>query len=109
MDIAVPSPAGGLREAWRRFAFRWWLKTAGISAYITGFMFLYFTLLRHPLFPVTVMPLTELDRLIGFAPWSLGLYATLWIYISLVPGMLWSWNEMREYLLQVTVLAVLGF
>jgi membrane-associated phospholipid phosphatase len=109
MDVAIPSRSGGLREAWRRFAFRWWLKTLGITAYITGFMFVYFTLLRHPLFPVTVMPLTVLDRAIDFAPWSLGLYATLWIYISLVPGMLWSWNEMREYLLQVTALAVLGF
>jgi membrane-associated phospholipid phosphatase len=101
--------SGGLREAWARFAFRWWLKTAGITAYITGFMFLYFTLLRHPLFPVTLMPLTALDRAIDFAPWSLFLYATLWLYISLVPGLLWSWNEMREYLLQVTLLGLLGF
>lgn len=109
MDTPVLSHSGGLREARERFAFRWWLKTLGITAYITGFMFLYFTLLRHPLFPVTVMPLTGLDRLIGFVPWSLGLYAMLWIYISLVPGLLWSWNEMREYLLQVTLLGLFGF
>lgn len=108
MIDAVPS-RGGIREAWSRFAFRWWLKTLGISAYITCFMFVYFTLLRHPLFPVTLMPLTALDRAIGFAPWSLFLYATLWFYISLVPGLLWSWNEMREYLLQVTLLSLLGF
>ncbi|HEY1992379.1 MAG TPA: phosphatase PAP2 family protein, partial [Gammaproteobacteria bacterium] len=97
------------QQAWSRFAFRWWLKTAGITAYITGFMCVYFTLLRHPLFPVTTLPLTALDRAIGFAPWSLFLYATLWFYISLVPGLLWSWNEMREYLLQVTLLSLLGF
>ncbi|HEY3644154.1 MAG TPA: phosphatase PAP2 family protein [Gammaproteobacteria bacterium] len=109
MDIADPLRIGGLREAWRRFAYRWWLKTLGISAYITGFMFLYFTLLRHPLFPVTIMPLTGLDRLIDFTPWSLVLYATLWAYISLVPSTLWSWSEMREYLLQVTLLGLLGF
>ena len=109
MDTPLSSHSGSLREAWGRFTFRWWLKTLGITAYITGFMFLYFTLLRHPLFPVTLMPLTGLDRLIDFAPWSLFLYATLWIYISLVPGLLWSWNEMREYLLQVTLLGLLGF
>lgn len=109
MDIAVPPRTGGLLEAWRRFAFRWWLKALGTSAYITGFMFLYFTLLRHPQSTVTVMPLTALDRWIDFAPWSLGLYATLWFYISLVPGLLWSWSEMREYLLQVTLLGLLGF
>lgn len=107
--VSVVSSSGGLPEAWGRFAFRWWLKTCGISAYITAFMFVYFTLLRHPLFQVTLMPLTALDRAIGFAPWSLILYATLWLYISLVPGLLWSWNEMREYLLQVTVLSLVGF
>lgn len=109
MNTSLPANRSGLREALRRFAFRWWLKTLGISAYITVFMFLYFTLLRHPLFPVIVVPLTTLDRLVQFAPWSLGLYATLWLYISLVPGLLCSWSEMREYLLQVTVLGILGF
>lgn len=109
MDVAIPSRSGGLHEAWRRFAFRWWLKTLGITAYLTGFMFLYFTLLRHPLFPVTIMPLTGLDHLIDFAPWSLVLYVTLWFYISLVPSLLWSWSEMREYLRQVTLLGSLGF
>lgn len=107
--VSAVAPSGRYREAWSRFAFRWWLKTLGISAYITAFMCVYFMLLRHPLFPVTPMPLTALDRAIGFAPWSLFLYATLWFYISLVPGLLWSWNEMREYLLQVTVLGLVGF
>lgn len=107
--VSAVSSSGGLREAWGRFAFRWWLKTLGITAYITGFMFVYFTLLRHPLFPVTLMPLSALDHAIGFAPWSLFLYATLWLYISLVPGLLWSWGEMREYLLQVTLLGLMGF
>ena len=107
--VSAVSSSGNYRQAWGRFAFRWWLKTLGITAYITVFMFVYFTLLRHPQFPVTTMSLTALDRAIGFAPWSLFLYATLWFYISLVPGLLWSWSEMREYLLQVTVLALVGF
>jgi hypothetical protein len=108
MDALTPA-AGGLREAWTRFTLRWWLKTLGICVYMTVFMFIYFTLLRHPLFPVTLMPLSALDRLIGFAPWSVWLYATLWIYISLVPHLLWSWSEMRIYLVQVTLLSLLGF
>lgn len=108
MGSPVSSPTV-FQEVAGRFAYRWWLKTLGISAYITGFMFVYFTLLRHPLFTVTLMPLTVLDRYISFAPWSLLLYGTLWVYISLVPGLLWSWGEMREYLLQVTALSLLGF
>jgi membrane-associated phospholipid phosphatase len=109
MCTTVPSGSGGLREAWGRFAFRWWLKALGISAYITAFMLLYIALLRHPQFPVTRMPITSLDLAVDFAPWSLGLYVTLWLYISLVPGLLWSRNEIREYLLQVTLLGFLGF
>jgi len=101
--------SGSLQEAWSRFRDRWWLKALGFSAYLTAFMVLYFVLLRHPLFPVRILPLTALDGWIGFAPWSLILYASLWFYISLVPNLLNSWNEMGVYLVQVTLLSLLGF
>ena len=108
MDRA-PSATAALREAWQRFTFRWWLKTLGYSVYLTGFMALYFALLRHPLFPVRTLPLTRLDAWISFAPWSLVLYASLWFYISLVPSLFRVWEEMRVYLIQVTVLSGIGF
>ena len=55
------------------------------------------------------MPLTALDRAIGFAPWSLILYGSLWFYISLVPSLFHAWQEMRVYLVQVTLLSFVGF
>lgn len=108
MDASVPM-AGGLQEAAIRFARLWWLKALGFSLYMTAFMALYFALLRHPLFPVTLMPLVGLDHRIGFEPWSLLLYATLWLYISIVPSLLQDWSEARVYLGQVTLLSVAGF
>ncbi|HEY1774083.1 MAG TPA: phosphatase PAP2 family protein [Gammaproteobacteria bacterium] len=105
MDAAS---SAALQQAWTRWCDRWWLKTLGFSAYLTVFMVLYFVLLRHPVYPVRVIPLTGLDAWIGFAPWSLLLYASLWFYISLAPTLLNSWNEMGVYLIQVTLLSLIG-
>jgi len=99
----------GLPEAWLRFKAHMWLKPMCFIAYLFAFMAVYFLLLRHPLFPVTLMPRTALDRVIGFAPWSLGLYVSLWFYIAAVPSMMWDWREIRPYLAQVTLLSALGF
>lgn len=69
----------------------------------------YFWLLRHPMFPVTIVPLTALDRWIGFQPWAIALYASLWLYISLVPMLLRSGRELLPYLSAVTLLTCVGF
>lgn len=81
----------------------------GTIAYMTVFMCVYFWLLKYPLYPVTIMPLNRLDRLIGFQPWGLIPYATLWLYISLVPALLHIQREMAPYLSAVTLLSVIGF
>lgn len=77
-------------------------------AYIALFMLGYFALLRHPVFPVTVIPPIGLDRLIGFAPWSLALYVSLWFYVSLVPTLI-GWREAPYYVAAATTLGVAGF
>lgn len=61
----------------------WWIKTLGLTAGMPTFFVLYFHVLRHPVFPVTIMPLTAVDRLIGFRPEALPLYLSLWVYIPL--------------------------
>ena len=79
--------------------------TLAISAFMVG----YFILLRHPFFQVTLIPLTGLDRLIGFEPWSLAPYASLWLYISCAPMLL---SGRRQYLLygsSAVLLAAVGF
>lgn len=47
------------------------------------FFWAYLFLLKNPVFPVTIMPLTMMDRWIGFLPLALVPYLSLWIYCSL--------------------------
>ncbi|MGH8396946.1 MAG: phosphatase PAP2 family protein [Gammaproteobacteria bacterium] len=101
--------AGWLQQAAFRIQQHWPIKSLGTTACIAGFMFVYFLLLRHPLFPITVMPLTGLDRLIGFQPWSIVPYASLWLYISLVPMLLLTRRELAPYLSAVAIMSLTGF
>lgn len=91
-----------------RFRSRWWLKTIGIGVAITAFMCAYFALLRHPQFAVTVMPRTALDHWIGFQPWAMAPYVSLWLYIGIVPTLLRLRGEMAPYLMSVIAVSVIG-
>ena len=80
--------AGWLHQAWVR-GLKWWpAKVIGMTLGLTSFFAAYFRVLHHPLFPVTTMPLTAVDRLIRFRPEALPLYLSLWFYVSLVPALL---------------------
>ena len=81
------------RHGWRaevlsRVRRHFWLKTIGISAFMSLFFFAYFQVLRHPAGPVFVMPLTALDRTIDLQPSWLAVYLTLWVYVGIPPGLL---------------------
>lgn len=91
-----------------RLRSNWWLKAIGITAYITVFMFVYFALLNYPQVAVTVVPLQPLDRWVGFVPWAVVPYASLWLYIGLVPGLLSLRDEMGWYVIAVTLLCLIG-
>ena len=107
MTAAVPVPS--LRADLRsRIVANWWLKFFGISAFITVFFFGYFALLRFPVFGVTMMPLTLVDRLVPFQPWTLGLYFSLWFYVALPPTLLRTRAELRAYALIAGALAIAG-
>ena len=68
----------------------------------------YFLIANHPLFAVTVMPRTSLDRLIEFEPWALWIYASLWIYVSLAPGLIDDRRELISYALAALCLSLAG-
>lgn len=95
-------------ELGARLRARWWLKTLGICVAITGFMFVYFALLRHPQFAVAVMPRTALDHWIGFTPWAMVPYVSLWLYIGFAPALLRLRGEMAPYLVSVIAVSVIG-
>lgn len=74
-----------------------YLKSIGTTLFISLFFGAYFYLLKAPAYPTTVMPITWLDRLIGFQPLALPMYLTLWVYVSLPPALLATRNELYGY------------
>lgn len=74
-----------------------YLKSIGTMLFISLFFSAYFYLLTYPTFPITVMPITLLDRLIDFQPVTLPLYLSLWFYVSLPPALLATRNELYKY------------
>lgn len=78
--------------------------TLGMAAFFAA----YFWVLRHPLHPPAIMPLTAVDRLIGFRPGALPLYFSLWFYVSLGPASLIDRREVINYGLAVVVLSLIG-
>jgi hypothetical protein len=97
------------RQALQRLRTHLPLKVSITSVAISVFMVIYFILLRHPFFTVTLIPLTPLDHLIAFEPWSLVPYVSLWFYISSVPMLLSERREFELYLSSVVLLAAVGF
>ncbi|MBT2323477.1 phosphatase PAP2 family protein [Variovorax paradoxus] len=84
------------------------LKIVGTTVFTWLFFIGYFHLLRHPDFPVTVMPLTALDHLIPFQPQALVAYFSLWVYVGVAPGLQLSFRELVVYGLWVGALCLAG-
>lgn len=99
---------GWQQQLWDRLRTRWLLKFVGISVGITAYMVVYFWLLNHPQFAVTVMPRVALDYLIPFASWAVVPYVSLWLYIGLVPGLLYPGREMVHYVATAVTVCVIG-
>lgn len=91
-----------------RFTAHWRLKSIGTTIFITVFFIFYLYLLKNPVFPVSVMPLTVLDRMIGFQPLTLMLYFTLWIYVGLPPALIETRGQLIKYGLATGALCMVG-
>jgi membrane-associated phospholipid phosphatase len=74
-----------------------YLKSLGTTIFIGLFFGAYFYLLKDPAYPTTVMPVTLLDRLIGFHPLAFPMYISLWVYVSLPPALLATRRELYGY------------
>jgi membrane-associated phospholipid phosphatase len=102
------TPGGWLHQAWVR-GLKWWpAKVIGMTLGMTSFFAAYFWVLRHPLSPVTTMPLTAVDRLIRFQPEAVPLYFSLWFYVTLVPALLIDRREFVSYALAAVGISVIG-
>lgn len=110
---AESSPPNAARPAWvRELVSRslklLWLKLLGTTVFTWLFFIGYFHVLRNPAYEVTVMPLTPIDRLVGFAPGALAAYVSLWFYVGIAPGLLASFRELVAYGLWVAGLCLSG-
>ena len=85
-----------------------YLKGFGTTIFISVFFGAYFYFLKHPAYPTTVIPITLLDRLIGFQPAALPLYLSLWIYVSLPPAFLATRRELYGYGLAMAATCLTG-
>lgn len=103
-----PARTGWLRPAGARLLVWWPAKLLGISLGMAAFFAAYFWVLRHPVNPVTIMPLTAVDRWIGFWPGALPLYLSLWVYVVLAPSLLAGRRELIACGLAWTALSAIG-
>jgi len=103
-----PPPLPWPRAAARHLAALWWLKLPGITAGMVVFFAAYFQLLHHPIRPPFVMPLTAVDRWVGFTPAALPLYLSLWVYVSLAPGLAANLGQLRAWFLAAIALGLAG-
>jgi membrane-associated phospholipid phosphatase len=96
-----PGFTARLKSHWRK-------KLVGSLVFIALFFIGYFLTLKFPVFPVTRMPATALDRAIGFHPAAMALYVSLWFYVLLAPALIWDKSELFVYGVAASGLAVAG-
>jgi len=85
-----------------------WFKFLGTTAFTYSFFVAYIHLLKHPAFPVSIIPETEVDRYIGINPLALPLYLSLWLYLSLPVMLMTTRRTIIEYGLWIGALCLVG-
>ncbi len=103
------SGAGWLRLIGGRLGALFIEKMFGITAGFALFFAAYFWLLNHTRHPVTTVPLIFIDRMVGFEPWAVVLYVSLWPYVSLAPALLVSRRELISYGWAAAAMSGIGF
>ena len=111
--MPTPSLNAAAATSWRhqvlaRVATLWWVKMGSNVAGLAAFFIAYFWVLHHPQFPVTVMPLTWVDRAVAFEPSAMPLYVSLWVYVSLPLALLKDRRELASYGVATLALSVIG-
>jgi membrane-associated phospholipid phosphatase len=87
----------------------WRMKAALTVALTTLFSIPYFTLQHRLLFPVRTLPVTTIDRAIGFDPSWVWVYQSVYLLLVLVPWMAAKREELKYYATGFIVLCTIGF
>lgn len=87
----------------------WWcLKAVGTMSFIALFFVLYFYLLTHHFFPITIIPISIIDEWISFDGQFLYLYLSLWVYVSLPAAVMKTKKELFQYGFYAAILSAVG-
>ncbi|QGT78389.1 phosphatase PAP2 family protein [Guyparkeria halophila] len=86
----------------------WLLKGLGTTLMMILFFMAYFHLLAAPVTEPLVMPQTWVDRQVVFEPAFFYLYASLWVYVSLVPALMPDRATLVRYGLAIGALCLAG-
>lgn len=96
------------RELWRGLKSHFALKMSAAWLIAGAFFTGYFLLLKFPLWPAALMPMTAPDDWIEFSPGALWIYVSLWLYVPLAPGLLGDRRELLDYYCAVIALSLAG-
>lgn len=69
----------------------------------------YLVLQRHPIFPVTEMKETWLDRIVPFVPGTVYAYESIWLLMPVAPWLMKSREELDRYTRGLVLVALAGF
>lgn len=105
---ALPLPDHWFTALQRRVGTIWVAKALSTMLGMAAFFPAYFWVLHHPLFPITLMPLTAFDHLIAFEPAALPLYGSLWVYVALGPALARNVRDLVSYGLATLTLSVVS-
>lgn len=72
------------------------------------FFFGYFHLINQPTGTPTVVPASAIDHLVGFQPQFFYLYASLWLYVSLVPAIMPDRKTLVRYGIAIGLVCLAG-
>jgi membrane-associated phospholipid phosphatase len=100
---------GWLRLVGGRLHALFFEKLFGITAGMALFFAAYFWLLNNPRHPITTVPRIFIDRMVGFEPWAVVLYVSLWPYVTLAPALITSRRELFSYGWASTAMSFIGF
>ena len=108
----------GGRESWREFVARlparlraqWQLKVLLSAALSVLFCVPYLLIGHHPLMPVHMLPLTWVDRAIGFHPYEwVWIYQSNYLLFNVVPWLTEQREHLRRYVIGFAVLSLISF
>ena len=97
------------RQVVSRLRLQWRLKIVLSVLLPAIFAACYLQIQRHPLFPVTAMPLTGFDRWLPFLPGTVYLYESLWLITAIGPSLMASREELYAYCRGVLAVGATSF